>query len=105
DGIDAVITEGVDPTNSQATVTARSGHDGHELWTAELPLGCSTHPRIAVLDADGDGQNEVLVNGAPNLALLSHTGSVLYANDIGGAATDTGLADFDGDGFPDLVHL
>ncbi|MEX1363949.1 MAG: VCBS repeat-containing protein [Nannocystaceae bacterium] len=76
-------------------------HDGSLLWTAPIGPG---YPQIA--DLDGDGLPEVLVTNSDGLALLEHTGAVVYQGLRPTGAGPGGLTwlrpatihDFDGDG-------
>lgn len=90
--------------------------DGRLLWQAEV-ANADRHGVTALVlaDVDKDGQNEVVVGehpeGSNNLLLFDRSGTMknrielpLGKRDYANVAVDSfGLADVDGDGFPELV--
>jgi hypothetical protein len=102
---DVVFTHASPPVSDVALVTAVSGDDGRELWTA---AGVLVQPAaLAAGDVDGDGLIEVLAVGADfrTLVALSSTGALEWTRPFAGSvsAGDTvGIADMNQDGVPEV---
>ncbi len=60
---------------------------------------------IAALDADADGQLDILAWSADRVVLYRNTGKGFTATPIAGAAGQVEIGDFNNDGFPDLCVL
>lgn len=85
---------------------AAFNHLGQQVWEAVEANGSAIGDGfVAVSDLDGDGSAEIVLISRRRLFILSDTGTVkigpigLPGGDFGGPPT---IADFDGDGLPDI---
>lgn len=86
---------------------------GEPLWMNKNPAGKSGRRKLCVVDWDGDGQLDFLVNAA-NAAFLRQTGAhdgkwffkdmgLLSDRNIEGHDVSPAIVDFNGDGIPDFL--
>jgi len=75
--------------------------NGQLLWRSEVALG-----PLAAGDVDGDGEFEFAGQSDDGLTLLETDGSVQWQRDVaGGPGSSVGMADVDGDGLAEIIHM
>ncbi len=81
--------------------------DGQLLWGPQQVDASASLSVASIGDLDLDGWPEIAIAGRDTLVVANHDGSLLWTASVHDetGATGTTIFDFEGDGFPELVHM